>query len=154
MPSVTLSALIAVPLAGGVGAWLVGRRSPDAARWVALLAAAGISGTVGLAVSTMAALQAWSCLQRESYYRTAVASFVILFAGAMSLLRSGPADWMFATLPPVVSLLLILAALYLVAVAGIAFNRRNGLPDLEVLKNALFMLRARRVTEGRERSGL
>ena len=55
MPSVTLSALIAVPLAGGVGAWLVGRRSPGAARWAALLAAAL---TFGMALWLWLALRA------------------------------------------------------------------------------------------------
>ncbi len=55
MPPLTLSALIAVPLAGGVGAWLAGRRSPGAARWVALLAAAL---TFGIALWLWLALRA------------------------------------------------------------------------------------------------
>ena len=33
----TLPLLILVPLVGGLAAWLVGRRSPDACRWLALL---------------------------------------------------------------------------------------------------------------------
>ena len=45
MPPVTLSALIGVPLVGGVAAWLAGRRSPAAARWVALVAAGANFGT-------------------------------------------------------------------------------------------------------------
>jgi len=34
---VTLPLLILVPLVGGLAAWLVGRRSPDACRWFSLL---------------------------------------------------------------------------------------------------------------------
>ena len=40
MLPVTLSALIAVPFVGGIGAWLFGRRAPGTARWVALLSMA------------------------------------------------------------------------------------------------------------------
>ena len=48
MPPGVLSALIAVPLAGGLLAWAVGRRSPAAARWVSLAVA---SLTVALALA-------------------------------------------------------------------------------------------------------
>ena len=39
MPTLTLTALILVPLGGGLAAWIAGRRNPDAARWLSLLAA-------------------------------------------------------------------------------------------------------------------
>ena len=38
MSPAILSALIAIPFLGGVAAWLVGRKQPDAARWIALAA--------------------------------------------------------------------------------------------------------------------
>jgi len=39
MPTLTLTALILVPLGGGLIAWIAGRNNPDAARWLSLLAA-------------------------------------------------------------------------------------------------------------------
>ena len=38
MSPAILSALIAIPFSGGIAAWLVGRRRPEAARWIALAA--------------------------------------------------------------------------------------------------------------------
>ncbi len=44
MTPAILSALIAIPLLGGVAAWLVGRKQPEAARWVALAAMLAVAG--------------------------------------------------------------------------------------------------------------
>ena len=62
MPPGALTALIVVPLAGGLAAWASGRRAPTAARWVSLAAAVI---TAGIAVALWIFLGAASAASPE-----------------------------------------------------------------------------------------
>jgi len=69
MPPVTLSALIALPLLGGVLAWLVGRHAESAARWVALggaIATFALSLTLWFTVGDAAAASATPVLEQRA----------------------------------------------------------------------------------------
>jgi NADH-quinone oxidoreductase subunit M len=69
MAPVTLSALIAIPLLGGVLAWLVGRHAEGAARWIALVAAIAtfvLSLSVWFAVGDVAAASATPVVEQRA----------------------------------------------------------------------------------------
>ncbi|MEK7795546.1 MAG: hypothetical protein AAB353_13500, partial [Candidatus Hydrogenedentota bacterium] len=81
------------------------------------------------AVMLTLALAAWAMGQKEGDPKTALVTFLLIFAPAAWLIRSGALDSI-SPIAGVLGFVALLCAIYALAVAALTINRRGGLPEL------------------------